>query len=76
MGGNCQDHVHSNVFFLGCNHHCLSCKHRVSYVLVKIDVDFMFNGITNKTMIDDGTEIVCFFATSFVIGLFFIPSLV
>jgi hypothetical protein len=36
----------------------------------------MFNGITNKTMIDDGTEIVCFFATSFVIGLFFIPSLV
>jgi hypothetical protein len=31
-------------------------------------VDFMFNGIADKTLINDVTKFVCFSATPFVIG--------
>jgi hypothetical protein len=38
---------------------------------MKIDVDFMFDGIAKEAPIDDGIGFVCSFATSFVIGFIY-----
>ncbi len=67
MGCNYQNNVDNNVFLLGCSHCYFFPKHHLNYILVKIVVDFMFNGIADETMVNDGTRFVRFSATSFVI---------
>jgi hypothetical protein len=41
-------------------------EHRLSYILMRIIVDFMFNEITNEATINDGTKFVGISLTSFV----------
>jgi hypothetical protein len=40
----------------------------MGYVLMRVVINVMFNGIENEVVVNDGIGFVCFFATSFVIG--------
>jgi hypothetical protein len=74
MGGYYQDRVHNNIVLFGCNHCYLFLEHGMSYVLIMAIINFMFNGIVDETMVDDGTAFVHFFETSsLILGLFHVP---
>ncbi len=66
IGGNYQDHNDNNIFLLRWNRHYLFLKHCLSYVLMKTIVNFMFNGIVDEALVDDGIKFICFSTTSFV----------
>jgi hypothetical protein len=52
--GYYQNHVNGNIVLLGCNHHCLFPKHGLSSILMQAIINFVFNGIANETMVNDG----------------------
>lgn len=60
-GVYCQNHVDNNIVLLG----CLFFEHYLSCVLMKVAINFMFNGIIDEITINDGTIFVCFSMTSF-----------
>jgi hypothetical protein len=61
LGGYYQNHVDNNMVFLGCNHHYCFLEHCLSYVLMKVIINFMFNEIVDETTVNDGTIFVRFY---------------
>jgi hypothetical protein len=56
--GYCQNHVDGNIVLLGCNHYCLFPEHGLSSIFMRGIIIFLFNGIANEIMANDGTEFV------------------
>ncbi len=69
VGGYYQNHVNNNIVLFGCSCHCFFLEHGLNCILIRVVINFMFNGIANEVTVIDGTKFVYFFATSFVIGL-------
>ncbi len=68
MGGYCQNHVDNNIILLGYSHCCLFPEHGLKYVLMRAIINFIFNGIIDEVVVNDGTRFVHFSMTSFVTG--------
>jgi hypothetical protein len=67
VGGYYQNHVDSNTVLLGCSYHCLFLEHGLNCILMREVINFMFNGIVDEAVANDGTKFVCFYVTSFII---------
>jgi hypothetical protein len=71
MSYNYHNHV-DDIFFLGYSHHYLFCKQHLSCILMRIVVDFMFNGIVDKNINKWWNQICLFFRDPFCYQIYFL----
>jgi hypothetical protein len=72
MGNYYQNNVDRNIVLFGCSCRCIFLKHGLNYVHMRAIINFMFNGIIDEVVVNDGTKFVHFFVTSFVTGFYFL----